>query len=339
MERLRSIEEQAKVSIVTEVLRDSIHPVSPILLIETEAKEEVLLNFLPEERELPNSQSHLQKTPRMLSVEQTFGEPIEIMLNRWYTHEQRTLRDIEASTGVSRKTLSQWLTHVGIQQRTQHENLKLLWQKQPNSFYQFRSNPETEQRRIEAVRLAYKERKDEIAAKIHAGDSDKKRSDSQKRRYVEDPGARQKAREYLQRATEVKNENTQRRMKTVFGNDIAVTLFDLHQNQGLIVADIANNTGYTEDWIHERIKEHTIPYTARTQIRSVRKFQEVHKRLWENPQSFQQLKDKEKAIIYSRFLTDGPIRSLEEVAKELGITRERVRVIEDRAIEKIRSNG
>ena len=47
--------------------------------------------------------------------------------------------------------------------------------------------------------------------------------------------------------------------------------------------------------------------------------------------------DREREVIFFRFgFTDGNLRTLEETRKKLGISRERVRVIENRALNKLR---
>jgi RNA polymerase primary sigma factor len=52
------------------------------------------------------------------------------------------------------------------------------------------------------------------------------------------------------------------------------------------------------------------------------------------------LTPREQRILEMRFgLTDGVLRTLEEVGKEFGVTRERIRQIEAKALEKIRQHG
>ena len=54
-------------------------------------------------------------------------------------------------------------------------------------------------------------------------------------------------------------------------------------------------------------------------------------------ESFSDLMPREQKILIMRFgLDDGILRTLEETAKEFGVTRERIRQIEAKALEKIR---
>ena len=51
----------------------------------------------------------------------------------------------------------------------------------------------------------------------------------------------------------------------------------------------------------------------------------------------QELNDRERAVVRLRFgLDDGQIRTLEEVGKEFGVTRERIRQIESKTLAKLR---
>jgi RNA polymerase primary sigma factor len=54
------------------------------------------------------------------------------------------------------------------------------------------------------------------------------------------------------------------------------------------------------------------------------------------PALLQTLGDRERSIVRARFGLDGPERTLREVAGELGVSAERVRQIEQRALEKLR---
>ena len=56
----------------------------------------------------------------------------------------------------------------------------------------------------------------------------------------------------------------------------------------------------------------------------------------ELPAFTQSLNDKEKMVLTARLLSDEP-KTLQEVADEFGLTRERVRQIESRLIEKLKA--
>ena len=54
-------------------------------------------------------------------------------------------------------------------------------------------------------------------------------------------------------------------------------------------------------------------------------------------QALGELNDREQAVVRLRFgLDDGQMRTLEEVGKEFGVTRERVRQIEAKTLAKLR---
>ena len=54
-------------------------------------------------------------------------------------------------------------------------------------------------------------------------------------------------------------------------------------------------------------------------------------------EALQELNDRERAVVRLRFgLDDGQIRTLEEVGKEFGVTRERIRQIESKTLAKLR---
>ena len=54
-------------------------------------------------------------------------------------------------------------------------------------------------------------------------------------------------------------------------------------------------------------------------------------------EALQELNDREPQVVRLRFgLDDGQIRTLEEVGKEFGVTRERIRQIESKTLAKLR---
>ncbi|MYF27235.1 MAG: sigma-70 family RNA polymerase sigma factor [Acidimicrobiia bacterium] len=56
--------------------------------------------------------------------------------------------------------------------------------------------------------------------------------------------------------------------------------------------------------------------------------------------ALEQLADREREVVIMRFgLADGQVRTLQEVSREMGVTKERIRQMETRALEKLRSSG
>ena len=56
--------------------------------------------------------------------------------------------------------------------------------------------------------------------------------------------------------------------------------------------------------------------------------------------ALEQLADREREVVLMRFgLADGQVRTLQEVSREMGVTKERIRQMETRALEKLRSSG
>jgi RNA polymerase primary sigma factor len=54
-------------------------------------------------------------------------------------------------------------------------------------------------------------------------------------------------------------------------------------------------------------------------------------------EALHELNDREKEVVRLRFgLTDGQARTLEEVGREFGVTRERIRQIESKTLAKLR---
>ena len=50
-----------------------------------------------------------KKTKNMLSVEQRYGQPIEIVLRREYIENNHTLQEVGEMLGFSHATIRQWL--------------------------------------------------------------------------------------------------------------------------------------------------------------------------------------------------------------------------------------
>ena len=261
--------------------------------------------------EVQYPQPQMKKTSRMLLVEEKFGEPIEDLLRRLYEDEHRSISQMAQILDMEIRTTHSWLIKANVSVRTIKEASQIVWA----------------------------ERKDEIIAKMHTSESAIKRSESHKKRLTEDPGELEKIRASVKQAHEAHIQKAHLRREFAFGKDVAQTLFDMHQNQGLTAEDIAKGTPYSPDRIINMMRTYNIPYTERSFAVSVLKFQEVHQRLWSNPQAVQVLRDREKEVISKRFFTDGPIPSLDNIAQEMGVTRERVRQIESSAIEKIRTNS
>ena len=67
----------------------------------------------------------------------------------------------------------------------------------------------------------------------------------------------------------------------------------------------------------------------------------VHQLLQESVAlALERLADRERQIVIMRFgLADGQAKTLREVSREMGVTKERIRQMEVRALQKLRSSG
>jgi DNA-directed RNA polymerase sigma subunit (sigma70/sigma32) len=87
------------------------------------------------------------------------------------------------------------------------------------------------------------------------------------------------------------------------------------------------------------LKAYEIPITEATSPDAVRRFQEVQKLLWQNPEMFTNLKRYEKNIVYHRYLSEGPMPTLDEVGQKMNVSREWVRTVDNRVIDIFKKNA
>jgi hypothetical protein len=127
-----------------------------------------------------------------------------------------------------------------------------------------------------------------------------------------------------------------RRREAAFGGDLRESLIRMHHTEGLTPHDIAKQTGYNYTVV--------VTYMTENGVRNMTPpagWIEKHKELgnllphlWSDPTHMSCLGEREQRVLTRRHLS-GDAPTLEEIAYELGITKEAVHAIEKRAIGKI----
>lgn len=263
------------------------------------------------------------KTKRMLQIEEAVGEPIDEYLRSLYLGELKTMRQVGEELGLSLCSLKEWFEKFNIPTRTYTEASALRVR-----------TPESEKRRIEAVRIAYKKHKDEILSKIHTEESNRRRSISLKHRFATDENALQQTRANMKAAKDVYLRSLERKRNDIFGKE-AQFLYEMHIGQGLTIEEIALKTGYSAVGIFNLMRKNNIPRIPKTHKQTIHSYQLIMEALWKNPDALSRLPKKQEEVIMRRFLTDGRVPTLQEVANEMGITRQAVNLYEEKAINKI----
>lgn len=275
-------------------------------------------------------------------VENQFeGVDIRTILDTLYTSCQLSLNQISKVTGISHSVMYGYFVALNIHLRTMSEAGVIRHRedaKKGRRYIPPERTVESEERRIEAVRRAWATRKDEIVAKIHAGDSDKKRSESYMRKFATDPAYRELNSQLLKRAHQALIDKTAMRHQKLFGPDRKRGLEQMHYGEGLTPEEIAQASGYTTDTIYGFFKVDGINIITpnRQWLRKFREFSTFLPNMWTNQSFFNKLTPGQRYVIRRRFLTEGPtVPTLDEVGKELGLTKARIAQLEDRAIEKL----
>lgn len=57
------------------------------------------------------------RTREMQRAEAHFGEPMDVLLNRWYLEEGLGIADIGDRLGITKSAVSRWLERFGIETR------------------------------------------------------------------------------------------------------------------------------------------------------------------------------------------------------------------------------
>lgn len=271
-------------------------------------------------------------------VAQFGGADYHTILDTLYTVCELSVGQISKATGTSIQFIYNQLLLLGIPPRTRSQAGVIRFREDEKMGRPFsRRSPESEKRRIEGVRRAFQERKDKIVDKIHASGSDKKRSESLKRRFATDPGYRESNIRFARKAARANHNKAVEHQHSLFGGNRRQGLVLMHYGEGLSIAEIAQKTGYSEERIYNFFHEEGIRATTPDSgwFDKFKKFSTLLPSLWEDPSLFRTLNPNEQYIIRRRFLSEGPTPTLEEVGKELGLTRQRIKQLEDRAIYKL----
>ncbi len=288
------------------------HGVPEVPIFSSDTSEDVPSGQTADTRDEFEPAPIVKKSPRMLEIEETIGENIEEYLTRTYVHEGMSGIEISEELAVGAPVVYGWMRKSSIPLRSKTESAML-------------ANP----KRSQSIRNAWSDRRAEITAKIHTPESDRKRSESIKRHYDENPSLREYRRKVFTKYAE-------KRWSEVFGDSIPARLHHMHHIEGLSVEDIAHVTGYSEANIRILASRHGVSIVEKTHKASVRRFQEVQERLWSNPEAFGTLQDNEKHVIFERYMREGVIATLDQVGKEMGVSRARVGQLEKSALRKIR---
>ena len=263
-----------------------------------------------------------KKSKAQKDAERRLGESIEEVLKRLYIGERLGSGTIAKRIGVSHGTIQGWLRLFNIPVRSEEwGNL----------------TEEAEKRRIAGMRQAWAERKDEIVAKIHTGNSDEIRVRSRTAYYASNP---QELNRVRQSWAAGKARSLQVRQSKVFGKDIAKALSRMHYFECMTIGEISELTGYSDFYIETLMKEYGIQnITPRKQwLEKMFEIQDLLPYIWAHPEIMDVLSKNQRYVLERRFLIEDPERSeitQVELAQEMGLTRQRVEQLETKAIEKL----
>lgn len=256
------------------------------------------------------------------------GVDIRTILDTLYTTHQLSAGEIGTITGASERFICKLLKSLDISIRNMSQVRLVTVSRSPGS----------ERTRIEAIRQAWRERKDEIVEKIHAGDSDKKRSEGNRRRMLADPEYRERRIQVGKDAAKILHDKSVVRQQKVFGPDRKLALAQMHYEEGLTPQQIASKTGYAVytilNFFYKDGVENLTP--SKKWFGKFQDFARFIPLLWADPTLLKRLTNNEQYVLRRRFLSEEPATpTLREIGEELGLTVERISQLEDKALFKL----
>jgi hypothetical protein len=278
----------------------------------------------------------ISKTPRMRALENQLNEPIEDVLYRLYDREKHSIRELTHVLGVDDQTIVSWLKRVHIPQRTQEESTRLAASKSKRVTPLTRDT-ESGRKRIASLKRTWQQRHTELNARVHSPEVDKRRLQTKRQKYASDPNTLQRVRDVAKKAHEASMESLQERRRTAFGDNIQQKLQRMIYGEGMSIDEIEELTGFSKDTLYRMCEQSNISLRLHHSRDTLDAYMDINTRLWENPATLQVLSEKEKEIITSRFLNEDRIPSLEDIAREKGVTRQSIQKIEKRALRKLGS--
>lgn len=255
------------------------------------------------------------------------GHSFEELLRVRYQEDRTSMVQIAKELGVNAGSVRHWLDQLGIQRRTNSENLRERW-----------SDPEKRRAASEARRKLWEdpEFKAGMVKKIHSPGSDQKRSATHRKLNLDDPGR-------AKRNGELSSETWRTKRLTQLsdmlnGADPVETIKALHHDRNLPVASIARQLSISEGGLVRLMNQLGIERKKSKPVRKPNQAYELRVKVLIEATArgvTNILSEKERVVLQKRFGSDINPRTLGEIGTELGVSRERVRQIEEEALRKL----
>lgn len=261
---------------------------------------------------LSNIKPLKRKTYQDLKIEQTNNMPIEVLVFSLYWVDKKSMREVAREAFTSRDKVERIMLRSGIPRRDMSTAKQIVFENE--------------------------NRKREIVAKIHTQESDEKRENKMRQWFIDHAEERNMFALASLKARRKNLERREQQVREALGVHPEFALFRLHYIEGYSVAEISARTSLKESKIRSLMREHGVKNLDKRPEVEGKYIAVVNPLLDIFYKKEAGLTSSQEYVIYRRYVDpEYKLSTLEEVGRELGVTREAVRKIEERAIKNLSS--